>query len=257
MSLSCLWRCGSATVFHCLFVHLTCLRVHLWVHLFSIISLCVYICKCGYSLSLTIILYLPLANKEEVVQKARPVSSDVGSTNPNFSDLMDEFIQERLRAKGTAVSTTHMHTLIKAQSLTFWPLELNFFLLRAVVAAAQEAWRFPGTCRSSWRQVRVLDHDPQTITVPLMTREFPLNGRHLQVPAVLMSSAQTASRTPSTPSSTPPASLIVRNKTLLQNLWHFFLYKDYHNLSLPYMFYPVKRKINPLKGIDRRQQKHF
>ncbi|XP_028252298.1 ral GTPase-activating protein subunit alpha-1 isoform X2 [Parambassis ranga] len=42
------------------------------------------------------------ANKEEVVQKARPVSSDVGSSNPNFSDLMDEFIQERLRAKGTA-----------------------------------------------------------------------------------------------------------------------------------------------------------
>uniref|UniRef100_A0A8C2XQH0 Ral GTPase activating protein catalytic subunit alpha 1 n=1 Tax=Cyclopterus lumpus TaxID=8103 RepID=A0A8C2XQH0_CYCLU len=39
---------------------------------------------------------------ERVVQKARPVSSDVGSTNPNFSDLMDEFIQERLRAKGTA-----------------------------------------------------------------------------------------------------------------------------------------------------------
>uniref|UniRef100_A0A671XIL7 Ral GTPase activating protein catalytic subunit alpha 1 n=1 Tax=Sparus aurata TaxID=8175 RepID=A0A671XIL7_SPAAU len=33
---------------------------------------------------------------------ARPVSSDVGSANPNFSDLMDEFIQERLRAKGTA-----------------------------------------------------------------------------------------------------------------------------------------------------------
>uniref|UniRef100_A0A3B3DFU3 Ral GTPase activating protein catalytic subunit alpha 1 n=1 Tax=Oryzias melastigma TaxID=30732 RepID=A0A3B3DFU3_ORYME len=41
------------------------------------------------------------ANKEEVVPKARPVSSDVGSSNPNFSDLMDEFIQERLRAKGT------------------------------------------------------------------------------------------------------------------------------------------------------------
>ncbi|XP_029972014.1 ral GTPase-activating protein subunit alpha-1 isoform X3 [Salarias fasciatus] len=41
------------------------------------------------------------ANKEEVVQKARPVSTDVGSSNPNFSDLMDEFIQERLRAKGT------------------------------------------------------------------------------------------------------------------------------------------------------------
>uniref|UniRef100_A0A674MC52 Ral GTPase activating protein catalytic subunit alpha 1 n=1 Tax=Takifugu rubripes TaxID=31033 RepID=A0A674MC52_TAKRU len=39
---------------------------------------------------------------EEVVQKARPVSTDVGSTNPNFSDLMDEFIQERLKAKGTS-----------------------------------------------------------------------------------------------------------------------------------------------------------
>ncbi|XP_034432668.1 ral GTPase-activating protein subunit alpha-1 isoform X6 [Hippoglossus hippoglossus] len=42
------------------------------------------------------------ANKEEVIQKARPVSSDVGSSNPNFPDLMDEFIQERLRSKGTA-----------------------------------------------------------------------------------------------------------------------------------------------------------
>ncbi|XP_077430905.1 ral GTPase-activating protein subunit alpha-1 isoform X7 [Vanacampus margaritifer] len=40
-------------------------------------------------------------NKEEVLQKARPVSTDVGNSNPNFSDLMDEFIQERLRAKGT------------------------------------------------------------------------------------------------------------------------------------------------------------
>lgn len=47
------------------------------------------------------------------MQKARPVSSDVGSTNPNFSDLMDEFIQERLRAKGTAVSPhAHAHTEI-------------------------------------------------------------------------------------------------------------------------------------------------
>uniref|UniRef100_A0A8C5CBK5 Ral GTPase activating protein catalytic subunit alpha 1 n=1 Tax=Gadus morhua TaxID=8049 RepID=A0A8C5CBK5_GADMO len=39
------------------------------------------------------------ANKEEVVQKARPVSSDVGGANPNFSDLMDEFIQERLKGR--------------------------------------------------------------------------------------------------------------------------------------------------------------
>ncbi|XP_033844718.1 ral GTPase-activating protein subunit alpha-1 isoform X3 [Periophthalmus magnuspinnatus] len=42
------------------------------------------------------------ANKEEMVPKARPVSTDVGSSNPNFSDLMDEFIQERLRAKGSS-----------------------------------------------------------------------------------------------------------------------------------------------------------
>lgn len=54
---------------------------------------------------LTPIFFLPLVNKEEVVQKARPVSTDVGSTNPNFSDLMDEFIQERLKANGTGVST--------------------------------------------------------------------------------------------------------------------------------------------------------
>lgn len=63
-------------------------------------------------------LYLPLVNKEEVVQKARPVSSDVGSTNPNFSDLMDEFIQERLRAKGTAVSHMHTQRLAKASQVT-------------------------------------------------------------------------------------------------------------------------------------------
>lgn len=42
-----------------------------------------------------------------MVQKARPVSTDVGGTNPNFSDLMDEFIQERLKAKGTAVCIAH------------------------------------------------------------------------------------------------------------------------------------------------------
>lgn len=47
------------------------------------------------------------------------------------------------------------------------------------------------------------------ISVLLMIRGFLLNGRHLQVPAVLMSSAQTASRTPLMPFSTPPASLII------------------------------------------------
>lgn len=65
---------------------------------------------------------LPLcvANKEEVVQKARPVSTDVGSTNPNISDLMDEFIQERLRTKGTVVSTTcrlSAENILKIQSI--------------------------------------------------------------------------------------------------------------------------------------------
>lgn len=53
-----------------------------------------------------------VANKEEVVQKARPVSSDVGSSNPNFSDLMDEFIQERLRNKGTVVSISWIHLFV-------------------------------------------------------------------------------------------------------------------------------------------------
>ena len=64
--------------------------------------MCVCVCLC-------------VANKEEVVQKARPVSSDVGSSNPNFSDLMDEFIQERLRANGTVVSSTHAHTHTKIE----------------------------------------------------------------------------------------------------------------------------------------------
>lgn len=68
-------------------------------------------CVCVFiiilSTSLPHYAFVFVANKEEVVQKARPVSTDVGSSNPNFSDLMDEFIQERLRAKGTSVSTTH------------------------------------------------------------------------------------------------------------------------------------------------------
>ncbi|XP_042565713.1 ral GTPase-activating protein subunit alpha-1 isoform X2 [Clupea harengus] len=44
-------------------------------------------------------------NKEDLPPKMRPVSSDAGNSNPNFSDLMDEFIQERLRApRGNSVS---------------------------------------------------------------------------------------------------------------------------------------------------------
>lgn len=146
-----------------------------------------------------------------MVQKARPVSSDVGSSNPNFSDLMDEFIQERLRAKGTAVSTIHSLILtllclkIKDMNATFSSVH------RVAVAAAREAWRFPETCPTSWRPVIVLDHDPQmTFGLP-MTRGFPLSGHHLLVPAALMSSVPTASQTPLMPFSTPPANLIVRS----------------------------------------------
>ncbi|XP_015205821.2 ral GTPase-activating protein subunit alpha-1 isoform X7 [Lepisosteus oculatus] len=42
------------------------------------------------------------ANKEDLSQKIRPISTDVGNSNPNISDLMDEFIQERLRARSTS-----------------------------------------------------------------------------------------------------------------------------------------------------------
>ncbi|XP_017331304.1 ral GTPase-activating protein subunit alpha-1 isoform X2 [Ictalurus punctatus] len=42
------------------------------------------------------------ASKDDLTQKMRPGSSDAESSNPNVSDLMDEFIQERLRAGGTS-----------------------------------------------------------------------------------------------------------------------------------------------------------
>ncbi|XP_052009334.1 ral GTPase-activating protein subunit alpha-1-like isoform X1 [Xyrauchen texanus] len=45
------------------------------------------------------------ANKDELSPKMRPMSNDAGSSNPNVSDLMDEFIQERLRARGTSGMT--------------------------------------------------------------------------------------------------------------------------------------------------------
>lgn len=50
------------------------------------------------------ILCVRVASKDDLTQKMRPVSSDAESSNPNVSDLMDEFIQERLRAGGTSVS---------------------------------------------------------------------------------------------------------------------------------------------------------
>lgn len=142
-----------------------------------------------------------------MVQKARPVSTDVGSTNPNFSDLMDEFIQERLKAKGTAVSIS------LSGRLCFLFSKLKVFTLtnRVVVAAARVVWKSPGICRSSLKQVRVLDRDPQMISALLMIQGFPLNGLHRQAPVALMSSAPTASQTPLTPFSILPASLTVRN----------------------------------------------
>uniref|UniRef100_A0A4W3GK43 Ral GTPase activating protein catalytic subunit alpha 1 n=1 Tax=Callorhinchus milii TaxID=7868 RepID=A0A4W3GK43_CALMI len=42
-------------------------------------------------------------NKEDPSQKPRPFSGDIGNSNPNISDLMDEFIAERLRT-GTSVN---------------------------------------------------------------------------------------------------------------------------------------------------------
>ncbi|XP_062863564.1 ral GTPase-activating protein subunit alpha-1 isoform X1 [Trichomycterus rosablanca] len=45
------------------------------------------------------------ASKDDLPQKMRPVLSDAESSNPNVSDMMDEFIQERLRARGTSGTT--------------------------------------------------------------------------------------------------------------------------------------------------------
>ncbi|XP_035388415.1 ral GTPase-activating protein subunit alpha-1 isoform X6 [Electrophorus electricus] len=45
------------------------------------------------------------ASKDELTPKMRPVSENAGSSNPNVSDLMDEFIQERLRSRGTSGMT--------------------------------------------------------------------------------------------------------------------------------------------------------
>ncbi|XP_067847589.1 ral GTPase-activating protein subunit alpha-1 isoform X3 [Heptranchias perlo] len=42
-------------------------------------------------------------NKEDPSQKPRPFSTDIGNSNPNISDLMDEFIAERLRT-GTSLN---------------------------------------------------------------------------------------------------------------------------------------------------------
>ncbi|XP_053835575.1 ral GTPase-activating protein subunit alpha-1 isoform X2 [Vidua macroura] len=45
------------------------------------------------------------ANREDMSQKLHPVDSDIGSSNTNVPDLMDEFIAERLRS-GNALNVT-------------------------------------------------------------------------------------------------------------------------------------------------------
>lgn len=56
------------------------------------------------SLSLLyIVIYLFLVNKEDMSQKL-PLNSDIGSSNANVPDLMDEFIAERLRSGNASVS---------------------------------------------------------------------------------------------------------------------------------------------------------
>lgn len=41
------------------------------------------------------------ANREDMSQKLHPIDSDIGSSNTNVPDLMDEFIAERLRSGST------------------------------------------------------------------------------------------------------------------------------------------------------------
>lgn len=60
-----------------------------------------YVLMC--SLLYTII-HLLLANREDMSQKLHPIDSDIGSSNTNVPDLMDEFIAERLRSGSTLVS---------------------------------------------------------------------------------------------------------------------------------------------------------
>ncbi|XP_074765998.1 ral GTPase-activating protein subunit alpha-1 isoform X11 [Athene noctua] len=45
------------------------------------------------------------ANREDMSQKLHPIDSDIGSSNANVPDLMDEFIAERLRS-GSALNVT-------------------------------------------------------------------------------------------------------------------------------------------------------
>lgn len=50
------------------------------------------------------VIYLFLVNKEDMSQKLPPLNNDIGSSNANVPDLMDEFIAERLRSGNASVS---------------------------------------------------------------------------------------------------------------------------------------------------------
>lgn len=91
-----------------------------------------------------------IATKEEVVLKARPVSSDVGNSNPNFSDLMDEFIQERLRAKGTVVSPTqHTLSLLKCHKPSKLQIQLSSLCTGSPWQQSRKSWSSQRPARAS------------------------------------------------------------------------------------------------------------
>lgn len=50
------------------------------------------------------VVHLLLANREDMSQKLHHIDSDIGSSNTNVPDLMDEFIAERLRSGSALVS---------------------------------------------------------------------------------------------------------------------------------------------------------
>lgn len=69
---------------------------------FFIVAFCfenVLVCSLLYT-----VIHLLLANREDMSQKLHPIDSDIGSSNTNVPDLMDEFIAERLRSGSALVS---------------------------------------------------------------------------------------------------------------------------------------------------------
>lgn len=63
--------------------------------------------------SLYIAIYLFLVNKEDMSSKLPPLNSDIGSSNANVPDLMDEFIAERLRSGNASVSAILFYLVLE------------------------------------------------------------------------------------------------------------------------------------------------